>query len=257
MPYTVGSLFSGIGGLEIGLERVGLVVKWQVERDPYCLGVLKKHWPEVPKYTDVCSLDATKIEKVDVLCGGFPCQPVSNAGKQHVENDERWLWPEFYRIIQQQTPRIVLIENVQALRGKGLHFVLTDLARAGYDAEWDCIPASRFGAPHRRNRIFIVAYPHSGLMEDGHRVCKVLGKKEWKARVGEFGGISGAKAWREAITQFCRDDDGLPSGVVRASALKHRRFRIKAVGNAVVPVVAEWLGEQIVHYLSSMAALEY
>src|SRR5512139_2392629 len=98
---TVGSLFSGIGGLELGLERAGMAVRWQVEIDPYCRKVLAKHWPDVARYEDVRDVGRHNLEPVDLICGGFPCQPVSLAGKRMGDGDDRWLWPEFIRVVRE------------------------------------------------------------------------------------------------------------------------------------------------------------
>jgi len=111
---TVGSLFSGIGGFDLGLERAGMTVKWQVERDPWCQKILAKHWPDVPRYANVEDV-GTNLECVDLVCGGFPCQPVSVAGQRQGTDDDRWLWPEFRRIVGLLGPRYVLVENVPGL----------------------------------------------------------------------------------------------------------------------------------------------
>jgi len=159
---TIGSLFSGIGGLELGLEWAGLgPVLWQCECDPYCLAVLEKHWPNVRRYTDVRALDAT-VPVVDLICGGFPCPPVSVAGKQRAQADDRWLWPEFARVVRLLRPHYVIVENVPGLltanRGTAFGDVLGSLAALGYDAEWHHIGACDVGAPQRRYRVFIVAW---------------------------------------------------------------------------------------------------
>ena len=163
MLNTFGSLFSGIGGLDRGLERAGLYCKWQVEINSYCLQVLRKHWPHVPKFHDVREI--VSLPPVDLICGGFPCQPVSIAGKQRGQKDDRWLWPEFHRIVQLVRPRYVLVENVPGLLsangGDAMSEVLGDLAASGYDAEWESVPAAAVGAPHLRYRVFLVAYPRS------------------------------------------------------------------------------------------------
>jgi len=162
---TFGSLFAGIGGLDLGLERAGWICKWQVEIDSYCLAVLRKHWPNVPKFGDVKTIREGELENVDLICGGFPCQSVSVAGKRKAQADERWLWPEFARIIRMVRPRFVLVENVPGLRsanqGRAMGEVLGDLAACGYDAEWNRVSAASVGAPHLRERIFIVAYTNS------------------------------------------------------------------------------------------------
>lgn len=153
-----GSLFSGIGGFDLGLERADMECAWQVEIDPYCQKVLAKHWPTVTRYGDIKTIDWTEVEPVDLICGGFPCQPVSLAGRRLAQADERWLWPEFERCLRHVRPRYALVENVPGLLSAGMGDVLGDLAALGYDAEWDCIPASAVGAPHRRYRVWLVAY---------------------------------------------------------------------------------------------------
>ncbi|ANS03868.1 site-specific DNA methylase [uncultured Mediterranean phage uvDeep-CGR2-AD3-C76] len=160
MPLTVGSLFSGIGGFDLGLERAGMVVKWQVERDLWCQKVLAKHWPDVPRYTNVEDV-GSNLECVDLICGGFPCQPVSVAGDQKGISDDRWLWPEFRRIVGVLRPRYVLVENVPGLfaanGGHAFGEVIGDLADLGYDCEWTVLSAADVGAPHLRKRVWIVA----------------------------------------------------------------------------------------------------
>lgn len=171
---TVGSLFSGIGGIDLGLEMTGgFEIKWQVEIDDWCQRVLSKHWPDVPKFRDIRECGRWNLEPVDLVCGGFPCQPHSVAGKRQASADERDLWPEFNRIIGEIRPKWVLAENVPGLlssdNGRFFGGILRDLAASGYDAEWDCIPASAIGAPHRRDRVWIVAYP-IGLRDRGWNI---------------------------------------------------------------------------------------
>lgn len=152
---AIGSLFSGIGLLELGLEQAGLgSVAWQCEIDPWCRRVLAKHWPEAERFDDVRTI---RPRATDVICGGFPCQPFSVAGKQRELADERWLWPEFARVIDEAKPSIVVAENVPGLRARGLRPVLADLASLGFNVEWHHFRASDIGAPHERNRVWIVA----------------------------------------------------------------------------------------------------
>jgi DNA (cytosine-5)-methyltransferase 1 len=159
---TFGSLFSGIGGLDLGLERAGMECRWQVEIDPYCQRVLAKHWPNVERFSDVKEVGSHNLKPIDLICGGFPCQDISLAGKgAGLEGERSGLWWEFHRIIMQLRPRYVIVENVGALVVRGLDVVLGSLAEGGYDASWDHIPAAAVGAPHRRDRIFIVAYAPS------------------------------------------------------------------------------------------------
>ena len=167
-PLMVGSLFAGIGGFDLGLERAGFDIAWQVEIDPYCQRVLAKHWPHVQRYGDIRTIDWGTVEPVDLLCGGFPCQDISLAGKGAGLTGERsGLWFEYAKAIEVLKPRYVLIENVSALRSRGLDQVLGSLAALGYDAEWHCIPACAVGAPHRRDRVWIIAYAQSDRTQRG------------------------------------------------------------------------------------------
>jgi DNA (cytosine-5)-methyltransferase 1 len=158
-------LFSGIGGFSLGLERTGgfeTVAFCEIE--PFPRAVLKEHWPDVPCYEDVRTLTADQLRSdgiaVDVICGGFPCQDLSYAGKgAGLEGARSGLWSEIARLVGELRPQYVIVENVSALLSRGLGRVLGDLAEIGYDAEWHCIPASAVGAPHIRDRIWIIAYP--------------------------------------------------------------------------------------------------
>ena len=191
-------LFSGIGGFSLGLERAGLRTVAFCEIDPYCRRVLARHWPDVPVFGDITKLSGAEIISVtdakrrewgadnqgpsstgrnghsssgiDVICGGFPCQDISTAGKgAGITGERSGLWKHYARIIGEVRPRYAIIENVSALLSRGLGDVLYDLSAFGYDAEWHCIPASAVGAPHRRDRIWIVAYPNSQPVRgDGH-----------------------------------------------------------------------------------------
>lgn len=161
MKLSVLDLFSGIGGFSLGLEATGgFETAAFCEINPYARRVLAHHWPEVPIHgsvVDLCGADIT----ADVICGGFPCQDISLSGSgAGLDGDRSGLWFQFLRLIDEIRPRWAIIENVSALRGRGLDTVLRGLAAIGYDAEWHCVPASALGAPHRRDRIWIVAYPH-------------------------------------------------------------------------------------------------
>lgn len=257
MP-TVGSLFSGIGGLELGLERAGFEIKFQVENDPFCQAVLAKHWPHVARHGDIRSFPLPDTERVDLICGGFPCQPVSVAGKRRAQADERWLWPEFARVVRVLRPRLVLVENVSGLLDGGVGHVLGDLAALGFDAEWDVLPASAFGAPHRRERVFLAAVAGGEPGLGGvfaHGDDGIPRDSQWRAAQGVESG-SGWKCWLNAAaaaldwagssTWFHRMDDGLPEGL--------DGYRIHALGNAVVPQVAEWIGRRLMAFLTEPRA---
>ena len=158
----LGSLFSGIGGLELGLElALGCEVVWQVEREPWPRAVLARHWPDADRsVTDVCEAGAGNLAPVDVVCGGFPCQDISLAGAgRGIEHGKKsGLWREYARILRELRPRFVVVENSAALPSRGLDIVLGDMAALGYHAEWARIGAVDVGAPHRRWRCFIVAW---------------------------------------------------------------------------------------------------
>jgi len=171
MKMKVLDLFSGIGGFSLGLERAGMETVAFCEIEPFPQKVLKKHWPDVPIYNDVTKLtkeilDNDGITGIDVICGGFPCQDISIAGNQAgIEGKRSGLWGEMCRIISDIRPKYAIMENVSNLlagdNGRWFGRVLGDLAEIGYDAEWHCIPASFIGAPHRRERVWIIAYPAS------------------------------------------------------------------------------------------------
>src|SRR5581483_5973557 len=160
--FLFGSLFSGIGGIDLGLERAGMHCSWQVEIDDYATKVLEKHWPHVARFRDIRACGAHNLSRVHLLAGGFPCQPHSTAGKRHASQDERNLWPEFYRLICEIRPEWVLAENVPGIlsseHGRFFGGILRDLAGAGYDAQWRVFRACDFGYPHIRKRVFLLGY---------------------------------------------------------------------------------------------------
>lgn len=230
---TVGSLFAGIGGLDLGLERAGMTVKWQVELDDYATQVLEKHWPNVTRFRGVRECGAHNLEAVDLICGGPPCQPVSYAGHGRGENDERWLWPEFCRIVRELQPQYALVENVPALVSRGLGTILRDLAASGYDAEWQVLSARALGAPHLRRRVFILAYP---MREHGDTRMAIL-QPDAGSLLREAD-RNRAELWAKANAPDFRVADG--------PARKLDAHRMRCLGNSVVPQVAEWVGRRIV-----------
>ena len=264
----VGSLFAGIGGFDLGLERAGFEIAWQVEIDEWCRRVLAKHWPTVTRYGDIKTIDWGTVEPVDLLCGGFPCQDISLAGKgAGLAGERSGLWFEYAKAIEALTPRYVIIENVAALRSRGLDQVLGSLAALGFDAEWHCIPASAVGAPHRRDRVWLVAHAKSaGAWCNYSRLRK------------RAGGISGRQAaaladasqqqrdrwmrwtcgWEREPQEALRDARGrgreeawmsIPESLLGrvAHGIPHRVDRLRGLGNAIVPQIAEWLGRQIMN----------
>ena len=176
----IGSLFSGYGGLDMAVGSVlGGSVAWHVEYDKAPSRILAHHYPTVPNYGDVTAVDFTTIEPVDVLTGGYPCQPFSHAGLRKGTDDERHLWPHVLRAIREMGPRLAILENVRGHISLGFDVVLTDLASVGWSARWGVVRASDAGAPHQRARLFIVAYPEC-QRHDGRRECGAEGPpKRW------------------------------------------------------------------------------
>ena len=162
MPLTFGSLFAGIGGFDLGFERCGMNCKWQVEIDDYATRILERHWPDVHRERNIKQCGRHNLEWVDVICGGFPCQDISYAGKgAGLDGERSGLFFEAVRVVRELRPRAVVLENVAGLLTRGLDRVLGTLAEIGFDAEWHCIPAAAVGAPHIRDRVFILAYRNS------------------------------------------------------------------------------------------------
>jgi DNA (cytosine-5)-methyltransferase 1 len=267
-------LFSGIGGFSLGLERAGFTTVAFCEIEPFCRAVLKKHWPHVPCYEDVRTLTAERLAadgiSVDVICGGFPCQDISFAGKgAGIEGERSGLWREYARLIGELRPRYVIVENVAALLGRGLDVVLGDLSEIGFDAEWHCIPASYVGAPHLRDRIWIVAYPNTDLhahrLDCGRDCCatsrgqggdSIQGQAqhgEWLRSQSGAGSPTVANTnrkpaiWAAIARQECAAWDAEPSvgRVVDGLSFKLVEPELKALGNAVVPQIPELIGRAI------------
>jgi DNA (cytosine-5)-methyltransferase 1 len=161
VTLTVGSLFSGIGGLDLGLERAGMEVIWQSEIDPYACRVLNKHWPKVVNHGNIKEIDWTRVERPDVICGGYPCQPFSTAGQRKGEEDPRHLWPWVRECISVLRPRYAILENVRGHLSLGGTTVIREIANLGYCVEWRVVSAASVGANHRRDRIILLAYPNN------------------------------------------------------------------------------------------------
>lgn len=239
----VGELFAGIGGFSLGLERAGMTVAWQVEVDPFCRAVLEKHWPDVPRYGDVRDVRGDDVAAVDLLCGGFPCQDVSDAGlREGIDGSRSGLWAEFDRLIGELRPRFVLVENTPGLVGRGLERVLGDLAARGYDAEWDCISTTAVGASQGRPRLYLVAYR-------GPVRCSVLGAPYDDDRGHEHGNIAhgcDARMGRAFPAGPGSADVSPQPYILRSDArIPNKSHRIAALGNAVCPQVAEMIGRRL------------
>jgi DNA (cytosine-5)-methyltransferase 1 len=258
-PLTFGSLFAGIGGFDLGLERAGMRCEWQVEIDPYARAVLAKHWPDVRRHEDVRTFPPPEGEwGVDVICGGFPCQDISVAGKgAGLAGARSGLWYEYARIIGELRPRYVIVENVAALLARGMGTVLGDLSTLGYDAEWHVIPASALGAPHRRDRVWFVAWDanrsdersqrasRSQQCANARRVCADVSDADdqgesdvpinGQTRRG-LPELAGGHGWWSVEPDVGRVAHGVPARV----------DRLRCLGNAVVPQIVEVIGRAIV-----------
>lgn len=281
-PLKVLDLFSGIGGFSLGLEKTqGFETVAFCEIDEKAQRVLKKHWTDVPIYPDVSTLKGSDLGTIDVICGGFPCQDISLAGKgAGLEGERSGLWWEFHRLIKETKPKFVIIENVSALRSRGLDQVLRSLSEIGYDAEWHCLPASSVGAPHQRDRIWIISYPHRDdggswdCPEPSDRQARVESRCSSKGLLESHTtqemadpdntGSQGRGSWRtgterEAKLGYlgrCRTVDGQPiedfwstePNVGRvAHGVSNRVDRLKQLGNAVVPQIPELIGNAILN----------
>jgi DNA (cytosine-5)-methyltransferase 1 len=296
----IGSLFAGIGGLELGLEWAGVGrTVWQVERDPFCRAVLARHWPDAERFEDVCTVGVANLAPVDVICGGFPCQDISYAGKgAGLDGARSGLWFEFARIVREMGPRFVVVENVSALLTRGLDAVLGTLASLGYDAEWCCVRASDVGARHRRDRVFLIGYlaDAGGKRRDqggadawqggagralaggadvvGHAGCSRREGTDWcgpdvSAQVSAGAGPSWMPGASVAQPSMGRAAHGLPPRLDVAgpgqpqhaweapriaSTAPHRSKRLRALGNAVVPQVAEVVGRRLMELARGLPA---
>ena len=279
MTLTVGSLFSGIGGFDLGLERAGMKVIWQSEIDEFASKVLKKHWPDVPNLGDITKVDWSKVERPDVICGGYPCQPFSTAGKRGGATDPRHLWPAMFNAICLLRPRYALMENVRGHLSLGFGRVLGDLAEIGYDAEWQVIPAAAVGAPHKRDRVFIVAYSNNSRSRTPERRID----DNWSAQIKERSNIAQSQFGRHGTEMADTDGEQLGqrgrtknigsknkvwSDYIRrkttngfrqwwevepnvgrvANGVPDRVDRLKGLGNAIVPQVAELVGALVVEH---------
>lgn len=260
---THGALFAGIGGFDLGFERAGIKTLWQVELNDYCRKVLAKNFPNAERFYSVTTSGEHDwvLPKVDIVSGGFPCQDISVAGKGAGINGKRsGLWSEYARLVGELRPKYIVVENVAALLARGMGRVLGDLAALGYDAEWECLRASDFGAPHRRERIWIVAYPqserNSEWCKDGERgePARELGRSGLcKDIPNSHGERRGDTSQRHPAIRFFSgpyplgENWSVEPDVGRvANGVPSTVDRLKGLGNAIVPQIAEWIGRRIV-----------
>ena len=272
-----GSLFSGIGGFDLAARWMGWNNVFHVERDSFCRQVLAHHFPKSQSYDNVKTFDATPFRgRLQVLSGGFPCQPFSAAGKRAGTSDDRYLWPEMFRIIREARPTYVVAENVRGLiswnEGMVLDTVCADLEGEGYEVFPVVLPAASVNAPHRRDRIWIVAHRHNGLGKQPHEEVQPRGnatndggsKSATNANGDRFQRCIPTDIHRQSpspkehaqericnatrlqvqfedfptVAPVCGGDDGLSERLDGITFPKWRRESIKAYGNAIVPQVA-------------------
>lgn len=248
---TFGSLFAGIGGFDLGFERAGMKCRWQVEIEPYCQKVLTKHWPDVGRWDDVRTFPPTPAEDwyVDVICGGFPCQDISNAGKRKgIEGKRSGLWTEFAKIIRILRPKYVVVENVAAILIRGFPKVLGDLAESGYDAEWSLFPMCSLGAPHSRERLFLIAHTNKiGRRCRRNRVPSPTRSDYWKATQGKSK-WKDVECWIRENFQDCYGTSDSSRLQRMVDGVSNRVDRVGVCGNSVCPQIAEWIGKKIIRY---------
>ena len=267
---THGSLFSGIGGFDLAAEWMGWENKFHCEWNPFGQKVLHHYWPEAEQFTDITKSNFKKYaNQIDILTGGFPCQPYSQAGKRKGKEDERHLWPEMLRAIREIQPSWVVGENVFGLinwsEGLVFHEVQTDLEAEGYEVWPYVLPAAAVNAPHRRDRVWFVAYSNSfsnrrqcnskqmgkqtntNTESIGLSTKMAIGKLDRKVRF-EFG--SEPQTWDSfpSVSPICNGDDGISNRLDSITFPKWRNESIKAGGNAIVPQVVYQIFKSIEQY---------
>ena len=309
MKLTFGSLFAGIGGFDLGFERTGFECRWQVEIDSYATEILEKHWPKVHRERDIRECNASNLERVDCIIGGFPCQDISYAGRgAGLDGEMSGLFFEAIRLVRELQPRAIVLENVEALLTRGLDRVLGTLAEIGYDAEWHCIPAAAVGAPHIRDRVFVLGYANSercgaswaseaqersaasaptaskqskvladarcklrqpwGIIESSgeaspHRIAEANNNQRCGKNVADakIEGLERREVRRSFESRFpelrdggrpISDQWGVEPAVGRvANGIPARVDRLKCLGNAIVPQVAEVVARMAMDRLGS------
>jgi len=244
------SLFAGIGGFDLGLERAGMQCVGQVEYNPFCQRVLKQHWPHVKLIGDIKDVTTESFGAVDLICGGFPCQPFSTAGSRKGKKDSRYLWPEMLRVIKAYKPTWVIGENVKGLITLALDSVCDDLEKEGYSVRPVCLPACAIGAVHRRERLFVLAHTtsngrHEGTTTGGNVSPNGSWREEKPEKDSKHEGCGSFRDVLDGCSQAIgtwgveppeiRVDDGIPNRVDRN----------KSIGNSVSPQVAEVIGRAI------------
>ena len=269
-------LFSGIGGFSLGLERAGMSTVAMCEKDPYCRKILAKHWPDLKIHEDIRNLDGKRYaESIDLVCGGFPCQPFSVAGKRKGTNDDRHLWPEMLRVIKESRPRWVIGENVFGFVNMALDDVQADLEREHYTVRKFVLPAVAVDAKHRRDRIILIAYSNSPAVWDRTERQEIgrdhlqAGRQTITPNDGTAQSLANTQSERvqglwsgreqephaheRQELPMCESQRPRPTywetepcvGRV-ADGVPNRVDRIRGLGNAVVPQLIQAIGELVI-----------
>jgi len=269
-------LFSGIGGFSLGLERAGMSTVAMCEKDPYCRKILAKHWPDLTIHEDIRNLDGKRYaESIDLVCGGFPCQPFSVAGKRKGTNDDRHLWPEMLRVIKESRPRWVIGENVFGFVNMALDDVQSDLEREHYEVRKFVLPAVAVDAKHRRDRIILIAYSNSPAVWDRTERQEIgrdhlqAGRQTITPNDGTAQSLANTQSERvqglwsgreqephaheRQELPMCESQRPRPTywetepcvGRV-ADGVPNRVDRIRGLGNAVVPQLIQAIGELVI-----------
>lgn len=231
-------LFAGIGGISLAARWAGIESKAFCEQNTFCQKVLKKHWPNAPIISNVEDMNRNLLEElgvierngtIDILAGGYPCQGESQIGDRKGEDDERWLWPNMFGLVEELRPTWVIGENVVGHITMGLDAVLSDLESRNYQARPFVLPAYSVGAPHQRYRVFVVAHAYSKSKSQAHTAFSTFGKEwnAWQNSAGRSRGKVPRTYWEKNKSPVCGMDDGFSSRL--------DRDRLKALGNAVVP----------------------
>jgi DNA (cytosine-5)-methyltransferase 1 len=269
---TILDTFSGIGGFTLAGERTGYRTVAFAEVDPYASAILRRHWPHIPNLGNVRNITRSSVsDAIDVIAGGFPCQPASISGAMRGTRDPRWLWPECRRLLEEFRPTCAVFENVTGLlsvnKGRGFEEVLRDLAALRYDVLWNCIPASAIGAPHRRDRLWVLAYAddRAGATERGQHAAPAspgdvrtpLGSRgemhvERQEPVRGTRQVAGDDRDGALIKRYVRNPWQVEPRIPRvAHGIPHRVDHLRCLGNAIVPQVAEIILKEVRRFLQT------
>ncbi len=249
----VGSLFTGCGAMDLGLQSAGFEIVWQVEFDRFKREYfLDYYFPQTEKFDDVRNVGRKQLKTVDVICGGFPCQNISITANNQtgLDGEQSGLWRQMFRIIRELRPSYAFVENVARLASFGLDRVLADFASIGFDAEWQTLHASDFGYPSERKRLFVVAYDNSNRLEEktmfsesSFECLKTDQKPTLDTVYLESVGRSYPRIPGDLLL-----DDGFPAQLSDRAVNKLLEQFTVSTGNAVVPAIAEFIGKQILEF---------